>query len=75
MAGRKKMHTEDVCERLQISKLTWRAYVSRRQAPQPDGVDLPAPGQPSSVRPWWYEKTIDRYVAGRKNVTQVKSRG
>jgi hypothetical protein len=74
MAGRKKMHAKDVCERLQISVRTWRAYVSRGQAPQPDGVDQPLPGT-SSVRPWWYERTIDKYEAGRTNVWQVKSGG
>jgi hypothetical protein len=48
--------------------------VSRGQAPQPDGVDQPLPGT-SSVRPWWYERTIDKYEAGRTNVWQVKSGG
>jgi hypothetical protein len=70
MAGRKKMHTEDVCERLQIARKTWSSYVSRKQAPGPDGVDMPLPGT-SVVRPWWYEKTIEKYAAGRKSGTNA----
>ena len=73
MAGKKKLTIGDVAERLGIKKVTWRSYVSRGQAPKPDGWDLPAPGTASAV-PWWWEKTINEYERGRVGTGRVDGR-
>jgi hypothetical protein len=68
--ARTKLYTDDVCELLQIRRKTWSGYVARGSAPKADGVDLPAPGR-STVRPWWWSTTIDRYRAGRRRGTKA----
>jgi hypothetical protein len=62
--AKEKLSLEQVCERLQIKRVTWRAYVSRGQAPQPDGHEWPRPGT-STLAPWWYEETIEEYRRNR----------
>ncbi len=49
------LSVHEVAERLGISDPTWRAYVSRGQAPQPDGR--------IGSTPYWLTSTIDAYVA------------
>jgi hypothetical protein len=44
----------EAAARCQVAPATWRGYVARKQAPQPDGRD----GQ---GRPWWYVTTLDAW--------------
>jgi hypothetical protein len=38
---------------------TWRAYVTRRKAPQPDGIDE------TFGRRWWWRSTVLRWLEER----------
>ncbi len=53
---RKRLTAKQAAERLGMPLGTFTAYVSRHQAPQPDGV-----ADPCGCR-WWYESTIDGWV-------------
>lgn len=44
---------------VQISPSTWRAYVSRGQAPQPDGVDE------DFGKAYWLKSTLDKWEKSR----------
>lgn len=49
-----KLTTSDVAEQLGIAPVTWRAYVSRGQAPPPDGhID--------KRTPYWLASTIEAW--------------
>lgn len=45
-----------------VDPVTWRAYVSRGQAPQPDGRD------PGTDRPWWHRKTVTAWQESRRGL-------
>lgn len=53
----------EVCILLQIEPVTWRAYVSRGQAPAPDDPDSDA--HPNRRRPRWRLSTVREYKQGR----------
>lgn len=44
---------------------TWRAYVARGQAPQPDGFDQ------TFGRNFWLKTTLDEWLATPKRTTRV----
>jgi len=48
-----------VATRLGVELDTWWAWVTRRQAPQPDGREE------LSNKPWWYASTIERWEGRR----------
>jgi transposase-like protein len=50
--------SEEITERLKISRNTWTSYVSRGQAPAPDGYL-------DGRTPYWLDTTIDAYEASR----------
>lgn len=50
----------EVCQRLGIAPSTWRAYVARGQAPQPD--------RRIGREPLWSPRTIERWQASRPRV-------
>ena len=53
------MRIPAIAARLEISETTWRSYVSRGQAPEPDGyID--------GRTPFWHEDTIDQYAATKR---------
>jgi transposase-like protein len=57
-----KLRIRDIADRLNIQPGTWRDYVSRDQAPKPDGhFDLRTP--------YWFEATIAQYEASRPSNT------
>jgi hypothetical protein len=53
-----KLTTRQVGERLGIKGATWRAYVARGQAPEPDG-------HYDARTPYWTAETVDRWKASR----------
>jgi hypothetical protein len=53
-----KLTTRQVGERLGIKGATWRAYVARGQAPEPDG-------HYDARTPFWSAETVDRWKASR----------
>lgn len=64
-----RLNADGVAARLGIEATTWRSYVSRTQAPQPDS--------PEGVRPWWWSTTVDEYRAatpGQGARTDLKER-
>ncbi len=54
-----RLRTKQVAALLGIKPGTWRSYVSRGYAPQPDDHD-------DDRSPVWFATTIDRYRAGRR---------
>jgi hypothetical protein len=54
-----KLPSKLAAERAGVAPATWRAYVSRDQAPKPDGFFA----GPRS--PWWWASTVDAYLASR----------
>jgi hypothetical protein len=53
-----KLRSADAAELAGIGLSTWSSYVSRKQAPEPDGhYDLRTP--------WWYRSTIENWKASR----------
>lgn len=53
-----RLTTQGVAEHLDIKASTWRAYVARGQAPQPDG-------HYDARTPYWLASTIDTWKASR----------
>ncbi|MFI5736188.1 hypothetical protein ACIA49_39100 [Kribbella sp. NPDC051587] len=53
-----KLRSEAIAKRLEISPNTWTSYVSRSQAPAPDGYF-------DGRTPYWFETTIAEYEASR----------
>jgi hypothetical protein len=51
--------TAEAAERAGVTRGTWSGYVSRGQAPEPDGRD------PSGGNPLWREATVDDFIRGR----------
>ena len=49
-----RMTITDAAERYGIAPATFRAYVTRGQAPKPDG-------QHDARTPWWYASTLDAW--------------
>jgi hypothetical protein len=57
-SGDDKLRSAAAAELAGVRLSTWSAYVSRRQAPQPDGrYDLRTP--------WWYRSTVENFKATR----------
>lgn len=57
-SGHDKLRSAAAAELAGVQVSTWSAYVSRRQAPEPDGhYDLRTP--------WWYRSTIETYLGNR----------
>lgn len=53
-----QLTVRDVAELLGIQPVTWRAYVSRDQAPKPDGhID--------ARTPYWRRETIEAWKASK----------
>lgn len=53
----------EVAERIGIGAATWRGYVSRGHAPQPDDPD---DGRPiNRRRPRWLTSTVDHFALNR----------
>lgn len=52
-----RLTNEDAAALAGISPGTWRNYVARGRAPQPDGR--------LGRTPWWHRATIDTWVAAR----------
>lgn len=57
-AKRRQLTRAEVAELVGISPDTWSAYVTREQAPVPDGH--------LGRTPWWWSTTIERWQAKRK---------
>jgi len=53
-----KLRVVEAAARAGIAPSTWRAYVAREQAPAADG-------QYDARTPWWYESTVDAWMAER----------
>jgi predicted DNA-binding transcriptional regulator AlpA len=53
-----KLRAADAAQLLGVGDSTWSAYVSRGQAPKPDG-------QYDRRTPWWYRSTITNFKASR----------
>lgn len=49
---------KDAARHAEIEPATFRSYVSREQAPEPDGYEL-------NDVPWWWASTIRRWQANR----------
>jgi len=60
------LSARELCERLGIARSTWRAYVSRHEAPPADDADLDRPE--GSRIPRWRRSTVDAWKASRKRV-------
>ena len=54
-----KLSAPAAAERAKVLLNTWWAYVSRGQAPAPDGRDE------VSNRAWWWASTVDRWMESR----------
>jgi hypothetical protein len=55
----------EIAERLSIEPSTWRAYVARKQAPEPDG-------HYDSRTPWWFARTIREWNRDRSGPTSLR---
>lgn len=58
MSGR-KLSGPQAAARAGIKPATWRHYVHKGLAPTPDGREE------VSGHPWWWETTVDRWLAAR----------
>ena len=59
MSSDERLTVPQVAALLGVTTSTWRAYVTRGQAPEPDGRH--------SVRvPWWWRSRIEQWQASRK---------
>lgn len=58
MTNPKRLRVADIATRAGITQQTWRSYVSRDQAPRPDGWF-------DRRTPWWWESTITAWLANR----------
>lgn len=55
------LSTGEVARRLGIAPATWRVRVHREQAPKPDGMF-------DGRTPYWWQTTIDAYMASTNGV-------
>lgn len=55
----KKLGNVQAAAWLGVTASTWRAYVARGRAPEPDGREE------VSGTPWWYESTIEGFKRSR----------
>jgi len=55
----RKLTAPQAARRIRVQLRTWWAYVSRSQAPPPDGREE------VSNRAWWYTSTVDQWMATR----------
>jgi hypothetical protein len=55
----RKLGNADAAARVGLKPATWRAYVARGQAPEPDGREE------VSGTPWWWPTTLDAWMALR----------
>lgn len=53
------MTVAEIAAKHRIQPSTWRAYVARGLAPQPDG-------HYDQRTPWWYATTVDAWPGPRK---------
>jgi hypothetical protein len=69
----------EAAARAGIAGPTWRSYVSRGYAPQPDDPDLGRP--PQRRNPRWLTSTVDSFTANRlkqgtrTDLTRKRKRG
>ncbi|MBB6172155.1 putative DNA-binding transcriptional regulator AlpA [Nocardiopsis mwathae] len=52
-----KLTAEQAAAKAGVKLKTWHAYVSRGQAPQPDGR--------MGRTPWWWASTVDEWIENR----------
>ena len=55
----KKLGNVEAAGLLGLAASTWRAYVARGLAPEPDGREE------VSGTPWWYESTVEGFKRSR----------
>lgn len=55
----KKLGIAAAAQRAGVQPSTWRSYMARGQAPEPDGREE------ISGTPWWYEATVDGFIRSR----------
>lgn len=58
MVEDEKLRTAQIAERLGITSSTWSSYVTRGQAPKPDG-------HYDGRTPWWLASTVEAWHASR----------
>ena len=58
MTGTDKLRAAEAAELAEIKTSTWTAYVSRGQAPPPDG-------HYDKRTPWWHRSTIEQWRTTR----------